>query len=149
MTKIRDVMTREVITLKPEHTVYEAAKLMLDLDVGIIPIAVQGDHLQGMITDRDIVTRAVSKGMDIKKTKIGDCMTSDVVTIAEYEGVHEAAKKMAEQQVRRLPVLNSDNRLVGIVSIGDLAVRNIHEDEAGEALHEISYPARPQDVSQI
>ncbi|MCX7570699.1 CBS domain-containing protein [Tumebacillus sp. DT12] len=145
---IRELMTRDVVTLKPEHTIQDAAKLMLDLNVGVIPVCVQNNHLQGMITDRDIVVRAVSKGMN-GQTKIGDCMSGKVVTIEERSNSEEALQLMAEHQIRRLPVVDDQNRMVGIVSIGDLAEEGPLEDEAGVALHEISYPARPLGEAQV
>ncbi|MBL0386286.1 CBS domain-containing protein [Tumebacillus sp. ITR2] len=141
--KIRELMTTEVKTLKREHTLQEAAQMMSDLDVGIIPVANQGDHLEGVITDRDIVVRAVAKGMDINSTKINECLSPSVVTVSPEQTAQEAAKLMADNQVRRLPVVE-DNRLVGIVAIGDLAVVGIHENEAGFALSEISEPGRPE-----
>ena len=146
---IREVMTDDVITLKPEHTILEAAKLMLDLNVGVIPVCVQNNHLQGMITDRDIVVRAVSKGMNVHTTKIADIMSPKVIAIWERNTVNEAIELMAQHQIRRLPVINDDNRMIGIVSLGDLAVKGPIEDEAAHALNEISYPARPLGEAQI
>ncbi|KEO81083.1 CBS domain-containing protein [Tumebacillus flagellatus] len=141
--KIRELMTRDVKTLKREHTLQEAAQMMADLDVGIIPVANQGDHLEGVITDRDIVVRAVAKGMDINSTKINECLSPAVVTCNPDMTAQEAADLMAQHQIRRLPVVEKE-RLVGIVAIGDLAVVGIHENEAGFALSEISEPASPE-----
>ncbi|ASS74540.1 CBS domain-containing protein [Tumebacillus algifaecis] len=141
--KICDLMTKEVITLKPIHTLQEAAKLMCDLNVGVIPIAEEGDKLRGLITDRDIVVRAVAKGVDIKSAKINDYMSPKLVSINPSETAQEAAKLMAEHQIRRLPVVK-EGHMVGIVSIGDLSVVGIHENEAGFALSEISTPSQPQ-----
>ena len=145
--KIRELMTKNVRALKAEHTLQEAAQLMSDLDVGIIPIAEQGGKLQGVITDRDIVVRAVAKGMDINSTRISDCMTGKVVTVTEDQTAKDAARIMADNQIRRLPVISENNALVGIIAIGDLAVVGIHENEAGLALSEISEPARPDSSS--
>ncbi|ARU59698.1 CBS domain-containing protein [Tumebacillus avium] len=141
--KVRDLMTNEVITLKAKHTLQDAAKLMLDLNVGVIPVAEEGDKLRGIITDRDIVVRAVSKGADITKAKINDYMSPKLVSINPSESAEEAAKLMAEHQIRRLPVVE-EGHMVGIISIGDLSVVDIHENEAAFALHDISTPARPQ-----
>lgn len=141
--KIRELMTKDVRTLKTEHTLQEAAQAMADLDVGIVPVCNQGDHLQGVITDRDIVVRAVAKGMDINTAKINDVMSPAVVTVTPEQSAQDAARLMADHQVRRLPVVE-DGRLVGICAIGDLAVVGIHENEAGFALSEISEPARPE-----
>lgn len=141
--QIRELMTTEVRTLERNATLQEAAQLMADLDVGIIPIA-EAKSLQGVITDRDIVVRAVAKGMDINSTKINDCMSGKVVTVRPETDAHEASRLMAQEQVRRLPVVDDNNNLCGIVAIGDLAVIGIHENEAGFALSEISEPARPE-----
>lgn len=141
--KIRELMTKEVRTCAPEDTLQQAAQLMADLDVGIIPVAEGGNKLHGVITDRDIVVRAVAKGMDINSTKISDCMSGKVVSVSSDATADDAARIMAENQVRRLPVVDG-NKLCGIVAIGDLAVVGIHENEAGFALSEISEPARPE-----
>lgn len=141
--KIRELMTTDVRTCAPEDTLQHAAALMADLDVGIIPVAEGGNKLHGVLTDRDIVVRAVAKGMDINSTKVSDCVSGKVVTISPEATADEAAKLMADNQVRRLPVVEN-NKLCGIVAIGDLAVVGIHENEAGFALSEISEPARPE-----
>ncbi|MGZ4106379.1 MAG: CBS domain-containing protein [Tumebacillaceae bacterium] len=141
--KIRELMTTDVQTCAPEDTLQRAAAMMSDLDVGIIPVAEGGNKLHGVITDRDIVVRAVAKGMDINSTKVSDCVSGKVVTISPEATADEAAKLMADNQVRRLPVVEN-NKLCGIVAIGDLAVVGIHENEAGFALSEISEPARPE-----
>lgn len=141
--KIRELMTTDVRTCRPEDTLQQAAQMMSDLDVGIIPVAESGNKLQGVITDRDIVVRAVAKGMDINSTKISDCMSGKVVSVSPEATAQEAAKLMADNQVRRLPVVEN-NQLVGVCAIGDLAVVGIHENEAGFALSEISEPARPE-----
>lgn len=141
--KIRELMTTDVRTCAPEDTLQQAAALMADLDVGIIPVAEGGNKLHGVLTDRDIVVRAVAKGMDINSTKVSDCVSGKVVTISPEATADEAAKLMADNQVRRLPVVEN-NKLCGIVAIGDLAVVGIHENEAGFALSEISEPARPE-----
>src|SRR5689334_22714417 len=128
--KIRELMTKDVRTLEPVQTLQEAAALMSDLDVGIIPVAESGNKLRGVITDRDIVVRAVAKGMDINTSKIGDAMSPKVVTVSEDQTAQDAARIMADNQIRRLPVISENNTLVGIVAIGDLAVVGIHENEA-------------------
>jgi CBS domain-containing protein len=141
--KIRELMTTDVRTCAPEDSLQQAAALMSDLDVGIVPVAEGGNKLHGVITDRDIVVRAVAKGMDINSTKVSDCVSGKVVTISPEATADEAAKLMADNQVRRLPVVEN-NKLCGIVAIGDLAVVGIHENEAGFALSEISEPSRPE-----
>jgi CBS domain-containing protein len=139
--KLRELMTDDVKVCRPDDNVVAAAKAMQSINVGIIPVC-EGDRLSGVITDRDIVLKCVAEGKDVNTTRVQDCMTSSVVTGSPDMDVHEAADLMAENQIRRLPVVEGD-RLVGIVSIGDLATVSIHEDEAGHALSEISEPSQP------
>ncbi|HEU4962289.1 MAG TPA: CBS domain-containing protein [Bacilli bacterium] len=141
--KIRELMTTDVRTCKTDDSLQQAAAIMADLDVGVVPVVHKENHLQGIITDRDIVVRACAKGMDINTTVCSDCMTSAVVTVNPETDAHEAADLMANQQIRRLCVVE-DGRLVGIVALGDMATIGIHENEAGFALSEISEPARPE-----
>jgi CBS domain-containing protein len=143
--KIRDLMTPDVETCTPDDTLQQAAQIMSDLDVGIVPI-VSGDgsqRLEGVLTDRDIVIRGVAKGMDVNTTKCSECYTEQVVAVSPDTDAHEAAKIMATNQIRRLPVVE-EGRLVGICAIGDMAVEGIHENEAGYALAEISQPSQPE-----
>lgn len=141
--KIREIMTTDVRTCKTDDSLQTAAAIMSDLNVGVVPVVHKENHLQGIITDRDIVVRACAKGMDVNTTLVSDCMTSAVVTVNPETDAHEAAELMANQQIRRLCVVEN-GRLVGIVAIGDMAVIGIHENEAGFALSEISEPARPE-----
>jgi len=140
--KIRELMTTEVETCAPNDSLQRAAALMSDLDVGIIPVVENGRKVSGVITDRDIVVRAVAKGMDVNTQQVSDCMSPSVVSVAPDATADEASKLMADHQIRRLPVVEN-GKLIGIVAIGDLAVIGIHENEAGRALSEISEPARP------
>jgi len=135
--KIRDAMTSEVQTISPESTVREAARLMAEMDVGALPVAA-GDRLAGMVTDRDIVVRAVAigKGLD---TTVGEVMTHEVLYCHEDDDVADVCENMADMQIRRLPVVNLDKRLVGIVSLADIADAN-RPDIAGEALDGITRP---------
>lgn len=134
--KVSEVMTREVKIADPGRTIQDAAKLMDKSDIGILPVG-EGDKMIGMITDRDIVIRAVAAGLP-PSTPIRDVMSSDVKYCFEDEDLNDVAENMADVQYRRLPVLNKDKRLVGIVSIGDLAKSD--EDCAGEALAGIAQP---------
>ncbi|MBC9784746.1 CBS domain-containing protein [Heliobacterium chlorum] len=134
-------MTQDITSISSDKSVIEAAKIMKQLDVGAVPV-VQGDKCIGIITDRDIALRVVAQGQDPQNTRIHAAMTSDPVTASPDMDVHAAADLMAERQIRRLPVVEND-RLVGIVALGDLAVTNIFQNEAGDALSEISEPARP------
>ncbi|GAX90627.1 CBS domain-containing protein [Effusibacillus lacus] len=140
--KLRDLMTSEVKTCSPNDSVVEAAKIMRSIDVGIVPV-VEGDKLVGVVTDRDIVLNVVAEGQDVATSRVANCMTSSVVTGTPEMDAHVAADLMAENQIRRLPVVEN-GRLVGIVAIGDLATVAIHENEAGYALSEISEPSQPQ-----
>jgi CBS domain-containing protein len=134
--KISDVMTPHVQLISPEQTIQDAACLMADIDAGSIP-AGENDRLVGMITDRDIAIRAVAKGRS-PDTKVREVMTHEIHFCFEDEDIEEVAEKMSDLKVRRLPVLNRDKRLVGIVSLGDIAAQ--HDEIAGEAISEISEP---------
>jgi CBS domain-containing protein len=127
-------MTSDVIIASPDDNLRRAAQLMESNDFGLLPVG-ENDRLVGMLSDRDITIRAVAKGLG-PDCKVRDVMTSDVKYVYEDETVEDAARNMETLQVRRLPVLNRDKRLVGIVSLGDLALRDA--DDAGEALQSIS-----------
>jgi CBS domain-containing protein len=137
MTEISEVMSRDVRLVDPGTTLKDAATMMRDGDFGLLPIG-ENDRLVGTVTDRDITIRAVAAGKDPNRTPVREAMSEGVVYCFEDQSVEEAAALMGEQQVRRLPVLNRDKRLVGIVALGDLAVDYDADDEAGEALSEIS-----------
>jgi CBS domain-containing protein len=135
--KIRDAMTADVRTVGPEATIREAARLMAETDVGALPVAA-GDRLAGMVTDRDIAVRAVAigKGAD---TTVGEVMTHEVLYCFEDDEVDDVCENMADMQIRRLPVVNADKRLVGIVSLADVADAT-RTKMAGEALEGITRP---------
>src|ERR671921_330413 len=118
--KVSEVMTRDVQLIEPTQTIREAARRMAELDAGIMPVR-EGDRLVGMITDRDIAVRAVAEGRG-PDTPVREVMTDEVKYCFEDDDTNDVARNMAEIQVRRLPVLNQDKRLVGIVSLGDMAV---------------------------
>jgi len=120
--QVSEIMSRDVKIAAPSDTLEQAAKLMATIDVGLLPVG-ENDRLVGMLTDRDITVRAVAKGRSPSECKVSDVMTSDVKYVFEDEDTEDVARNMADLQVRRLPVLNRDKRLVGIVSIGDLATR--------------------------
>ena len=134
-------MTRDVRTIDRNSTVEQAARMMKELNVGSIPVTENGNVI-GIITDRDVVLRNVADGRTAADTRVEEVMSKTVVTATPDMDVHRAADLMAQKQIRRLPVVEN-NRMVGIVSIGDLAVRNIYENEPGEALSSISKPSRP------
>jgi CBS domain-containing protein len=133
--KVSEAMTRDVRVASPEETVQEAAQTMADLDAGILPVG-EEDHLIGMITDRDIAIRGIAKGKG-PDAKVRDVMTAEVKYCFDDQEIEEVTRNMADIQVRRLPVLNRDKRLVGILSLGDIAISRDSKD-AGEALQGIS-----------
>jgi CBS domain-containing protein len=136
--KISEVMTRDVEIASPEDTIHTAARMMADTGAGALPIG-ENDRLVGMVTDRDITIRAVAEGRSPDECKLREVMTAEVRYIFEDEDVAEAAHKMAEWQVRRLPVLNREKRLVGIISTGDLAFSG-EKEHVGEAMEGIAQP---------
>ena len=135
--KVSEVMTRDVQLVSPQQSICDAAKMMAECDAGALPVG-DGDRLVGVVTDRDIAIRAVgeNRGPD---TPVGEVMTKQVLYCFDDESVEHVAENMGEQQVRRLPVLNRDKRLVGIVSIGDLS-RKAKPNTAGKAVAAISQP---------
>ena len=139
MRKINDVMTRDVEVISPDATIAEAAKRMRDGDFGMMPVG-ENDRMVGAISDRDIAIRGVAEGHD-GNTKVRDVMSDGIRWAYEDEPVERAVAIMGEYQIRRLPVVSRDKRLVGIVALGDLAVREAESEPAAEALCEISEPA--------
>lgn len=135
--KVSEVMTREVQTVRPDQPVQQAANFMLTADAGSIPVT-DGDRLIGMITDRDITVRGIARGYG-PDTPVRELMTDDLVIVRHHDDVEEVAAKMREAQVRRLPVLDDEERLCGIVSLGDLS-RHSDSDCASEALEGVSQP---------
>jgi len=135
--KVSEVMTKDIETVRPDQQARDAARFMLQADAGSI-LVTDGERLVGMITDRDIAVRGVALGYG-PETLVSELMTSGVVSAHADEPIEEAARKMGEAQVRRLPVIDDQERLVGIVSLGDLA-RETDEDTAGQALEGVSAP---------
>ena len=138
--QVKDIMTRNVECTHPDIILQDAAQRMRDLDVGPLPVCGENDRLVGMLTDRDIAIRAVAEGRDPRTTPVRDAMTLEVVYCFENQDVAEAAKLMEDKQLRRLVVLNDQKRLTGILSLGDLAVRNRDEQLSAEALEGVSEP---------
>jgi CBS domain-containing protein len=137
---VRDVMTANPETVEQSTDAVAAARLMRDLNVGVLPVMADG-HLAGIVTDRDIAIGVSRQQMDPGRVRVGDLMTDMPATVKPDDGVEVAARVMAERQIRRLPVIEG-TRLVGIVSLGDLATEGAQR-AAGAALHEISEPAQP------
>jgi len=142
--QVREVMSRGVECVRPEDSLSTAASRMKELDVGALPVCGDNDRLVGMITDRDITVRGTAGGCDPTATRVQDVMTPDVVYCFEDDLLDAAVRKMEENQIRRLVVLNRDRRLVGIVSLGDLAVKGGEEELSHEALEGVSEPAQPR-----
>ena len=134
---LKDVMTRGVETILPTAGIFEAAKKMKDLNVGAIPVC-DGTRLQGMITDRDIVIRVVAEKRQADSTKVQDAMTPNVTYCYEDQSIEEAARLMEREQIRRLPIVNREKQLVGIVSLGDVATKTDAPQTAAKTLEGVS-----------
>ena len=139
-TRVKDVMTSHVQVVRPDSLLKDAAVKMAEADVGAIPVC-DGDRLVGIITDRDVAVRGVARGVDPSSTPVRDVMTGSIRYVFEDEPVERAVSEMKRNKVRRLPVLDANKRLAGIVALGDLAVA-AHRDDAGEVLEDVS-AARP------
>ncbi|MBA2412516.1 MAG: CBS domain-containing protein [Burkholderiaceae bacterium] len=137
MQTIAEIMTTDVEVVRPEETLRDAARAMADLDVGSLPVC-DGKKLIGMITDRDITVRAVAEGKS-SDTPVSEVMTDEVVWCSESDSVDEVLQKMSEAQVRRIPVVDEDRQLVGIVALGDIALEE--DDDVDETLRDISMPS--------
>jgi CBS domain-containing protein len=140
---IRDVMTRGAECVGPDATLQEAARKMKGLDVGPLPVC-DNDRIAGMVTDRDIVVRGIAEGKDPKRAHVRDIMTQGIQWCFEDDDVEKAAHLMQEKQIRRLIVLNRDKRMVGIVSLGDLASQTHDQQTSGKTLEKISEPTGPK-----
>lgn len=139
---IKNMMTRDVEVIRPDSGVQEAASKMKSLNIGSLPVC-NGNKIQGMITDRDIAIRAVAQGLNVAQTKVADIMTGDLLYCFDDQPVSEAASVMQQHQIRRLPIVNRSKELVGIISLGDLAVDTDNAKLAGATLEDISQPSMP------
>jgi CBS domain-containing protein len=135
--KVSECMTSKVETVRADQTVQDAAKFMLIADAGSIPVT-DGDRLIGMITDRDIAVRGIAKGNG-PDTPVRDVMTDDLIVARTDDDIEEVARKMSAAQVRRLPVIDNEERLCGIISLGDLA-RETDSETAEQALEGVTQP---------
>ena len=148
MTTVADVMTRGVRTMAPTDTVVRAAQAMDELNVGVIPVC-DGQKLVGMVTDRDIVVRGVAQQADTKTLKLADVMSTNVRCAREDDDVDEVLSEMADTQIRRMPVVDGKQQLVGIITLGDIAAKDVDEDgDVASSLSEISTPAEPDRSGQ-
>jgi CBS domain-containing protein len=142
---VSEAMTRDVRVVNPDETIKVAARMMADLDAGVLPVR-EGDRLIGMITDRDIAIRGIAHGKG-PDAKVGDVMTSDVKYCFDDQDVEEVSSNMADIQLRRLPVVNRGKRLVGILSLSDIVT--IQTRAGTRALKGISRPGRQQNQATI
>jgi CBS domain-containing protein len=136
--KIKDVMTPDVSFVGPDTSILEIARKMREGDIGSTPV-IENERLVGMVTDRDIVVRAIAEGGDVRTKTARDAMSPGILYCYADDSVESVLDNMGDQQIRRLPVVDSDKRLVGVVSLGDLALSGKRK-AAGEALQEISQP---------
>jgi len=141
--QLKDIMTPGVEVISPQATLQEAAQKMEQFDIGPLPIC-DGERLVGMLTDRDIAVRAVANGWDPRTTSVREAMSPELVYGLEEQDIQDAARLMEQYQIRRLPVVNRDKRLVGIVSLVDLAIEGVNQALAGEVLEQVSEPAAPK-----
>ena len=140
MPTIAEVMTPDVEVIGPNQSLQRAAKMMDELNVGALPVC-DGRRLVGMITDSDITVRATAAGLDPQETPVSDVMTDHMRWCTEEQSTEEVMKQMGDVQIRRLPVLNDKRQIVGIVSLGDLAVRQ--GGHIDDVLREVSQPSQP------
>jgi len=148
MTIVADVMTRGVRSMSPQDTVVLAAQAMDELNIGVIPVC-EGGKLVGMVTDRDIVVRGVAQQADTQTMKLADVMSTNVRCATEDEDVDEVLDEMAQAQIRRMPVVDEDERLVGMVTLGDIAAKTDDEGmDVAQSLGDISEPAEPDRSGQ-
>lgn len=137
--KVADIMTRDVTVARPTDTIQDVARRMADIDVGSLPVC-DGERIQGMVTDRDIAIRAVAEGRSFSDPVSG-IMSAEVEYCFDTDDADEAADKMAGSQIRRLPVVDKDKRLVGIIALADVAL-NLKDKPTGKTLEDISQPGR-------
>jgi CBS domain-containing protein len=135
--KIAELMTQDVEAAQPDDTLETAARMMADLDVGVLPVC-DGKRLVGMLTDRDITVRGIAEGLDAGRAAVREIMSTELRFCREEDDVESVARQMAEWQVRRVPVLDAGGELIGIVSLGDMATLSDDEAEPAEALRGVS-----------
>jgi CBS domain-containing protein len=137
--QINEVMTHDVKTVRPDTSIFDIARIMRDEDIGAIPVA-ENDKLIGMVTDRDIVVRALADSKADQNVNARSVMSDRMLYCFSDQSIEEVLRNMGDQQVRRMPVVDRDKRLVGVVSIGDLSAQ-AKPQQAGESLRDISQPA--------
>jgi CBS domain-containing protein len=137
----REIMTQDVRLIHPDTSLKEAAGKMKQFDIGMLPV-VDEDKVVGILTDRDIIVRAIAEGKDPDKTRAGDAMSTDVITAYDDQDATEISELMKKNQVRRLVVLNHDNKITGVFSLGDLATALADMEKKGEVLESVSKPSK-------
>jgi CBS domain-containing protein len=142
--QVQEIMTGDVECVERNDSAVLAATKMLERDIGSLPVCDEQGHLDGIVTDRDITIRATANARDPSSTPVGEIMTPNPVYCFPEEDLEAVARRMKENQVRRVPVLDHDMRLTGILSLGDVAVEVGDDEFAGEVLEAISEPARPR-----
>jgi CBS domain-containing protein len=146
--QIQDIMTDQVERLEPDDSAVLAATKMLELNVGSLPVCDVEGRLRGIVTDRDITIRVTANALDPASTRVCDIMTPNPVHCFPDEEIDEVGRRMKEHQIRRVPVLDQEMRLTGIVSLGDIAVDAADDTFSGEVLEAISEPAIPPSVGR-
>ncbi len=148
MTPVSDVMTRGVRSMRPEDNLVAAAQAMEELNVGAVPVC-DGDRLVGVVTDRDLVVRGVAQELDLRQCKLSDIMSGHVRTVREDDDIQDVLTEMSSAQMRRMPVVDRQDRLVGMVSLGDIAAKQGGQlGDVSGALGDISQPAEPDRSGQ-
>jgi len=145
MNQICDVMTRDVKVLAPSDSIRRAAECMDEMNIGVVPVC-DGERVIGMVTDRDIAVRAVAAGKSADSTPVSDVMSEHVRWCYDDQSIDEVMEEMCDSQIRRLPVIDHQRHLVGIVSLGDVATRGSDQRRVGETLKDISTPSEPDRV---
>jgi CBS domain-containing protein len=135
--QVRDVMTPNPATVSETDSIRDAARIMASEDTGVVPV-VDGRKVVGMVTDRDIVVRFVAEGKDTSSAKVNECMTKSVRSVKEDMPVSEVLSMMSSAQIRRVPVVNNRDELVGIVSIGDISTETNQDGKVGQTIEQIS-----------
>ena len=135
--KVKDCMCEDVCSIKPESTLREVAKMMSEKHIGCMPVCDNNNCVCGIITDRDLVLRGIACNKDINNTKVSDIMTCNVCSCSETDDITNAETKMGQKQIRRLPVCDENNKIVGILTIGDLANKKVNKEELSTTLEDI------------
>ena len=135
--KVKDCMCEDVCSIKPESTLREVAKMMSEKHIGCMPVCDNNNCVCGIITDRDLVLRGIACNKDINNTKVSDIMTCNVCSCSETDDITNAETKMGQKQIRRLPVCDENNKIVGILTIGDLANKKVNQEELCTTLEDI------------